>query len=292
MQLLPEDWAARAEVHESDLSHRHPVMARVYIHPVKPLAFDVHGEMEVGIVLSGREERVMSDTARSFGPGEVWLHSLWEPHGVRVPVPDTRVVLMMFLPEALGEELLGDLPWFSLFAVPPSRRPQVREERMRKRVLTLGERLAEEILEKPVGWERVVRLQLLELLHLLRREWNEAPEVLHSKAHIGRLVPLTPAMAAVYADLSKPLSLSVAARTCGLSRPAFCTTFREVMGSTFGQFERAARLAFAARLLLTSDLTGTAIAARTGFTDASHLHRRFVEHFGCTPADYRRTFRE
>jgi AraC-like DNA-binding protein len=59
------------------------------------------------------------------------------------------------------------------------------------------------------------------------------------------------------------------------------------MGTSFGQFSLRARLGYAAHRLLASDLTVEAIAQRAGFVDASHFHRTFVRHYGCTPRTYR-----
>ncbi len=59
------------------------------------------------------------------------------------------------------------------------------------------------------------------------------------------------------------------------------------MGVTFGRFALRARLAFAAHRLLSTDLSVEAIAAEANFTDASHLHRHFVKHYGQTPRAYR-----
>jgi transcriptional regulator GlxA family with amidase domain len=39
--------------------------------------------------------------------------------------------------------------------------------------------------------------------------------------------------------------------------------------------------------LLTSNLPIEAIARKAGFVDASHFHRTFVKHYGCTPRTYR-----
>jgi AraC-like DNA-binding protein len=59
------------------------------------------------------------------------------------------------------------------------------------------------------------------------------------------------------------------------------------MGLSFGKFCRRARLAYAAQLLLTTDLPVEAVARTAGFSDASHLHHSFVETYGATPARYR-----
>jgi len=78
-----------------------------------------------------------------------------------------------------------------------------------------------------------------------------------------------------------------AARACGLSRDVFIRTFRSLMGVSFRQFAVRHRLSKAAEQLSTTDLPIKAIAREWGFTDTSHLHRLFSQHYGCTPLAYR-----
>jgi AraC-like DNA-binding protein len=59
------------------------------------------------------------------------------------------------------------------------------------------------------------------------------------------------------------------------------------MGVSFQTFRRRARVAYAATMLITTNLPTEAIAERAAFSDASHLHRSFVQEYGCTPGQYR-----
>jgi len=60
-----------------------------------------------------------------------------------------------------------------------------------------------------------------------------------------------------------------------------------MMGLSFAKFRLRARLAYAARLLLTTRLPTEAVATQAGFVDGSHLHRSFVRRYGTTPGQYR-----
>ncbi len=63
------------------------------------------------------------------------------------------------------------------------------------------------------------------------------------------------------------------------------------MGVGFAQFGLRARAAIASHLLLTTGLTAQHVAERSGFVDASHLHRAFVNYYHCTPTEYRQRLR-
>ena len=72
-----------------------------------------------------------------------------------------------------------------------------------------------------------------------------------------------------------------------MSQRTFDRAFPKAMGVTFAEFAMRYRLHGAAEDLLSSGDPLKRIAARWGFTDASHLLHRFVALFGCTPNGYR-----
>ena len=255
-----------------------------------PLDIHFHREIEVGLVLSGEEVIEFSDHQLICRPGDVWLAGIAEPHGFAKPVA-TRNVLLAFTAEFIGEELLGDVPWLTLFAVPPAQRPRVNSPQMRKRVLAIGEVLREEIEEAQVGWQSVVRAELLRLLVELRRGWDVASlPRLPGSVRLSSLARLSPALNLAYSSASRRVSVAEAAAACELSPSRFQSVFRRTMGVSFGTSCLRARLSFSAHRLLHSDEPVAAIALEAGFADDSHLHRFFVRQYGCTPAAYRRQF--
>jgi len=48
-----------------------------------PLGTDMHQAFEVGVLLSGCEERHFEDVVITVNPGDLWLCGAWEPHGFR-----------------------------------------------------------------------------------------------------------------------------------------------------------------------------------------------------------------
>ena len=254
-----------------------------------PLDIHVHPEVEVGMVLSGEERILFSETAMTCGPGDVWLCGMWEPHGWEIRPRRTRNVVLKFLPEFLGEEMLGELPWLTLFTVPPSQRPRVVSTEMRQRVLAVGQWLRREIENREPAWEHVVRVEVLRLLIELGRAWDaeDVPEP-PSRAHWSALARLMPALNLVHSPPWRRVSVREAAAACGLSPSQFQDLFRRSLGTSFGQFCLRARLSLVAHRVLNTDRSLASIAAEVGFVDDCHLHRRFVKHYGCTPRQYRR----
>lgn len=259
------------------------------LHPVPlPLDIHVHAEVEVGVVLGGEERLAYSEATLLCRPGDVWLCGMWEPHGWEIPVPGTRTVVLKFLPEFVGEELLGDISWLTLFAVPPSQRPRVSSPAMRRTALAIAESLRREMEERRPAWEGVVRLELLRLLIELRRAWEleSLPDNL-GHARLSDLARIMPALVLVHSLPRRRVAAAEAARACSLGLSRFHGLFRRTMGVSFGVFGLRARLSFAAHQVLNTGRSLSAIAAEAGFVDDSHLHRWFTRQYACTPAQYR-----
>lgn len=279
-----------AHIEDYHLTAAKPFHGGVIEHPYpSPLGNDMHQAFEMGVLLSGHEERHFEDVVIPVGPGEMWLCGAWEPHGWRAGKAGTRELVLQFLPDFLGEEVFDGVSWLSLFSAPPESRPRVVTETMREHALSIAEELQREMRERRRGWLASVRLGILRLLLMLSRDWEPAGDV--GRGHTvrtGALEKIMPAVRLVHSHPTRKLSLREAAATCGLSVSQFGYLFRHLMGLSFGKFCMRARLAYVAQLLLTTDLPVEAIADAAHFSDASHLHHAFVGVYGTTPARYRK----
>ena len=288
---LPADWMAKAQHWQHGLNLENLVSAQAR-ESSKPQSWsEVHPEMEMGVILSGRSHHSYLDYELSLGPGEVWLGERWEPHGVRMEAPTSRVVLV-FVPEFLGEAVIGDLPWLHFFSAPPELRPQVKDDLTRARVLSLGQAMRAEVSEKQLGWESALRHYALLLLLALRRTWT--PTVLPGRGELLRtgLSRVMPALELMRTSPSRRINLQEAALACGLSVSQFSRVFRATMRTSFSRFEQDARINAAATLLRRTDLPTQVVAERAGFVDAGHLYRVFMEMLKVSPSDFRRTHRQ
>jgi len=284
-----QDWALEVYNPDYHLTAGAPLWAATHRHTYAgPLAVSIHAGIEVGIVLAGREEIQLDECVIGGEPGDVWLCAMSEPHWYRVLVPDTWNLVLVFLPSFLGEEMLGDKPWLTLFAAPPSERPRVASPERRETVLSIAHELEREIEQKEEGWQSAVRLGLLRLLFYLSRGWRYPGSAGDGRrAYTGNLSRIMPALAMLYKRTPQLVSRAAAARACGLGASRFTMLFRETMGVSFKTFRRRVRIAFAANMLLSTDLSVESVAERAGFADASHLHHTFVGEYGCTPGEYR-----
>ena len=83
-------------------------------------------------------------------------------------------------------------------------------------------------------------------------------------------------------------SIEQLAEECCLCTTTFKLKFRCLFGESVHRWMVRKRLEYAERLLCGSDLSVKAIAYTTRFCNPSHFIRLFKDHFGTTPADYRK----
>ena len=278
-----------AQVWEHHLTPSNPIWVNdTPLSDPGPLQVHVHRGMDVGILLTGEYELQYGDYLFTPERGDVWLGGMWEPHSWRVTQAGTSSVQVCFLPEILEEQHEHGLDLLRMFTVPASQRPRVITENMRQQTLAAAARIQQEVQHKRLGWTMVIKMELVQLLVLLLREWQPPSSSSGSIIKATDLARIVPALALAHDRTDGRVTPREAAAACNLSLRAFHEVFKRTMGLSYGKFCLRSRLAVAAQALLDTDLPVQAIADRTGFADGSHLHRAFTSHYGCTPSEYRR----
>jgi transcriptional regulator of acetoin/glycerol metabolism/AraC-like DNA-binding protein len=110
----------------------------------------------------------------------------------------------------------------------------------------------------------------------------------------GGLAPLVLGRVIEHVDahLGETTRLGTLARIAGLSVFHFAREFKRATGETPHGYILKQRVARAERLLRLTDLSVSAVALAAGFSDPSHLTRRFREIVGVTPRVFRRSHRQ
>ena len=99
---------------------------------------------------------------------------------------------------------------------------------------------------------------------------------------------LRPVFEYVAGNFAEGLTLKKAAALANMSQPQFIKLFKRVAGMTLVSYLTHVRLSHAFRLLKESSLTIAEVAFQTGFSDQSHLDRRFKAAFGQVPSAVRK----
>lgn len=102
---------------------------------------------------------------------------------------------------------------------------------------------------------------------------------------------IAPAITLIHADPGHSWSVAALAAACGLSRSAFAARFAEVVGETPHSYLIRWRMATAAKLLATTDMTVARVAAAVGYISEAAFRRAFADHLGSTPREYHKRHR-
>lgn len=123
------------------------------------------------------------------------------------------------------------------------------------------------------------------------REGGQAQYIDQPVAAPGRGTELQSTLEWALTRLHEPLSVEVLARRAAMSPRTFARRFRQVTGTTPGEWLLEQRINQARRLLETTDQTVDWIAHRCGFGSAATLRHHFADRLGTSPRAYRYTFR-
>jgi AraC-like DNA-binding protein len=253
-----------------------------------------HERLEVFLPLDAVTRMRMGEQEVELQPGEILIVDNLRLHmTVDYPGFESRVIVISFLPEfvySLGSPL-HDYFFLLPFYFRPSDAPHV--VRQNSPFLTQMHHTIGELLQcyfgRSVYYQAGCKAHLLHLLYLLAQQFR-AVEVLRSELirQQDRAARLRPVFEYVAQNYTDGLTLKKGASLANMSQPQFMKLFKRVAGMTLVNYVTHVRLSHAFRLLKDSSLTIAEIAFQTGFSDQSHLDRRFKAAFGQVPSAVRK----
>ena len=227
-------------------------------------AIEPRGEYVFGVV-AGQAMRASRGRDRHLvRPGQLVA---WDPSDAHSGESDQPWSARLMIVEA-DEEVLGNVA----FPVPVLSDPLLAKEFVRVHELTAG---ASTRLERDS--------ELTTWLHTVVSRYSTARAT--TSAAGSKEFRLACDYLAEYAE--RPVSLDELAAVAGIGKFRLVKLFRERTGLPPHALQIAHRVR-RARTLLEAGHTAAETAARTGFTDQSHLHRHFQRSLGFTPGQYQR----
>jgi AraC-like DNA-binding protein len=85
------------------------------------------------------------------------------------------------------------------------------------------------------------------------------------------------------------LALDEISKVANMSPSYFCRKFKEFYGKNYVKYLTEYRIEKSRQLIMESDMSLSEIASRVGINDLSYFSKRFKEHTGLTPNQFRRT---
>ena len=266
------------------LSERHPLhVAHARMSRQSTPAFNMHYALELGLVLSGRFRRYYRNWSADLTAGQVWLCGTWEPHGYQALEHSPRILVFSALPEMSA---MTSFDWIAPFTVPPQQRPWAGTEN-RRTFLSLGRRVVDVLERNQKQKDILLRLLFLEIIVELCAGWSFPAK--DRKTPRDCYMIINKAVKTVF-NSRRLITVREISKSCGLRESAFAGLFSKVMGIGFPNFSLRYRLNGAKEQMVCSSQPIKMISASWGFTDKSHFHHVFREHYGCTPAEFRKRY--
>lgn len=153
-----------------------------------------------------------------------------------------------------------------------------------KRLQTIALRVFEEVTGQKENYRLVVYSLVTEFFVLLFRGYvNGEKSAENSKAYTKRAELISPALAKIFKDYAKKITVEELSELCSVTKYHFCRLFKEETGLTAIQYINSYRISIAEAMLKTTDSNIEDVAYACGFEDVSYFYRCYKKTKGVSP---------
>lgn len=254
-----------------------------------------HTAFELSLICSGSGTYRAGDRSYQFCKGDIFLFSSNEPHCI-VEVfggEDLDIMNLQFEPRFIWstENLLFQVQYPDVFFnrnETYAHRLSVRETPGAEIARRLQE-VEREFRQGKTDYKLMVKLQILELLVLIRREYADCFTKSAERINVTYLAQMERALDYINQNLTGDLQLEQVAKEAAMSPAYFSTLFKKLNGLTLWEYIQSRRIELAMDQLLSTDRNVSEIAMECGYNSISNFNRSFKMVTGQTPVAYRKT---
>lgn len=259
-----------------------------------------HEFIELVYVAQGKGVHKYRGDSYPISAGDVFIIEPNVEHSYEATDDTLAVYNVLFMPYLVAvelESLFKFTPFVDFFYVEPLLRKYSdfqshlildHQEKLEINFLLL--RLIKEFKDKPLGYQIVIRTQLIELLVFLSRCYtkhrNQSLPSLRDDEHMIQMV-----CQFIGLHHSQPLTLTQISQLCGMSHTQFSMKFKQYAGLTFIEYRNRIRISTAEDLLANTAYKIVTIAETVGFEDLSFFNKSFKELTGKSPSQFRKEAR-
>ena len=294
----PKDVQADTSVGESLIRQDIFICDCVYDDDIHFTELYSHRNIEISIVVKGQGvHRVLGQTI-PCNVGDIYILNSNVPHGYFVTENGESLTVrrLLFDPKDWFDENVAQAasPRFchGVFSENPITAYAMLTQEMLKKILSLCDSLAVEVLEKKGEWRNAVKAYLSLIMIAFGRYVNTAIKNI-PKTDPATWNPVSAVIAAVnenYGDCS--MTLEYIAESHFMSKSHLSRLFKQLTGESFSDYLRKVRLAGTCSLLIDTDMTIEEIMKKCGMRDATSFYKMFGEYTGMTPKQYRKTHKK
>lgn len=251
-----------------------------------------HECLEISYVKTGTGRYYIEDRTYEMASGDIIILNNVEPHYLEVDAGGMHQPVFTFEPSLIwggGSNALDYdylIPFFERGTDFCNRldpeNPYTAEVRQNL------EAMARECLDKPVGYQQMIKARLLMILTYLVRYFRKTEGTdAGNGSKRQQLLRIEDILKHVNRNFDRDISLEEAASMLCVSPQYFSSFFKKVTGTTFIEHLNNVRVNNAIRLLRETDNKITHIAVECGFNNTSNFNSVFKKLTGRTPSEFR-----
>jgi len=250
-----------------------------------------HSFYEFVYIDRGFSTHFYNNTTALLTPGDIFGMRPGDVHGYVYP-KNTILYNCLFNPEALENELdeIRKLPGMAHIFDPdhPSVWQRIRlGPAHRKYAVSCLEQMRLECEYRSTGWELKLKGLLLEFLVLFSRSYLEQ-FTREEEGGYKYTQYVYEALEYIEQNYTRGILVEEIANHVGLSTDYFSRMFKQFTGLTPVEYIKNVRLAKAAELLRSPELSVAQVAMEVGFEDPSYFSRQFKQVLGMSPSSFQK----
>lgn len=159
------------------------------------------------------------------------------------------------------------------------------KENYHNKIILYIKEINKTFLEKSIGWELFVTINLLSILHIVIE--NDAFVEVDSKNSVMSC-KIKEIIEFIYENYNETLNIKAISKNISSSNEHFIRSFKQYTGKTPMQFIINYRISIAKKLLHKTDSKISDIALQCGFNNISNFNKCFKKSEGISPEEYRK----
>ena len=230
-----------------------------------------HDFYELELIVAGHGETALNGTCYPLESGVTFLLNPEDFHEIRTN-GTLQLYTVQFTPDCIESALLDRM---TVTGDKIGRLP----DSLKERIIHLLEMIL--TLDPEKETDRQCAGKLLEAILILLCDRLTGEKRPHQAP------PLQKAIVYIHAHFKENPPLQKMADLLYLNERYFCTAFHRYTGMSYKNYLRRVKLEYAARLITSTTLSVTEIAAESGYASLSHFGREFKAFYGLSPLEMR-----
>ena len=248
-----------------------------------------HDCLEINYIVSGKGYYLFDDHKYELQPGDIYVINNQEYH-MAYNTGDLHLIVIVFNEDLVWNGSQTDYMYLkAFFDRKENDFPFLKAEMsVTSEISSFIMNMYKEWKEKKPGYRILVKADLLKILGLIYRHYEETERFENLRSHpLGNHHSIIRVVDHINAHYNESIRLKDMAGMVHMSENYFSGIFSETMQVPFSRYILQKRLKEACILLRTTEISVTDIALQTGFESISYFNKAFKKSYGMAPGAYR-----